>query len=153
MSRGNPRKAMAALLPLPIDCVDGQTVRPMTLGMWAALERIGSPLVTGEAPADALELLPSLYLLTHDPREVLRGDLLDAAIAWADALPVTALAAIREACDRQSRAVFDVVPEAQKKTTGGTTAGSRHGTTTPQASTDGATKTSCGGSRYRRSRS
>ena len=129
MSRGNPRKAMAALLPLPIDCVDGQTVRPMTLGMWAALERIGSPLVTGEAPADALELLPSLYLLTHDPREVLRGDLLDAAIAWADALPVTALAAIRVACDRLSRAVFDVVPEAQKKTTGGTTAGSAYSLT------------------------
>ena len=120
MSRSNPRKAVAALLPLPIDCGGGAVVRPMTLGMWAALERIKSPLVTGKAPEDALELLPSLYLLTHDPREVLRGDLLEASVAWADALPVSALAAIRQACDRQCAAVFDVVPEAQKKTTGGT---------------------------------
>ena len=110
MSKANPRKAMAALLPLAVECPCGATVRPMTLGMWAALERIGSPLVTGMEPKDALELVPSLYLLTHDPREVLRGDLLEAAVAWADSLPVTALAEIRAACDRQAGAVFDVVP-------------------------------------------
>jgi len=39
MSKSNPRKAMAALLPLPIGCGNGVTVKPMTLGMWAALER------------------------------------------------------------------------------------------------------------------
>ena len=105
---------MAALLPLALECPCGAVVRPMTLGMWAALERIGSPLVTGKEPADALDLLPSLYLLTHDPREVLRGDLLEAAVAWADSLPVTALAEIRTACDRQAGAVFDVVPEIEK---------------------------------------
>ncbi|MBR6734226.1 MAG: hypothetical protein IKL96_07485 [Kiritimatiellae bacterium] len=115
MSKSNPRKAMAALLPLALECPCGAVVRPMTLGMWAALERIGSPLVTGKEPADALDLLPSLYLLTHDPREVLRGDLLEAAVAWADSLPVTALAEIRTACDRQAGAVFDVVPEIEKK--------------------------------------
>ena len=35
MSKSNPRKAMAALLPLPIGCGTGVTVKPMTLGMWA----------------------------------------------------------------------------------------------------------------------
>ena len=112
MSKANPRKAMAALLPLPIRCgSDDAVVRPMTLGMWAALERIGSPLVTGEEPKDALELIPSLYLLTHDPREVFKGDILDQAMRWADGLPLTALDSIRNACYRQMAAVFDVIPE------------------------------------------
>ena len=150
MSKTNPRKAMAALLPLAVECPCGATVRPMTLGMWAALERIGSPLVTGKEPKDTLELVPSLYLLTHDPREVLRGDLLEAAVAWADSLPVTALAEIRAACDRQAGAVFDVVPEIEKKKTGpAMTDGSPRGTTTPRPSTDGATRRSCGRSRSR----
>lgn len=116
MSRSNPRKAMAALLPLAVRCPCGETVRPMTLGMWAALERIGSPLVTGAPPKDALELVPSLYLLTHDPREVLRSGFFEDAVAWADALPVTALAEIRDACYRQMGAMYDVLPEVKKKT-------------------------------------
>ena len=87
----------------------------MTLGMWAALERIASPLVTGKEPSDTLELLPSLYLLTHDPREVLRGDLLAESIAWADGLGVDAMARIRTACYRQMNAFFDVLPEVEKK--------------------------------------
>lgn len=112
MSKANPRKAMAALLPLPIKCgSDSAVVRPMTLGMYAALERLGSPLITGEEPKDILDLIPSLYLITHDPREVFRGDLLDQAMAWADDLPVTALADIKSACYRQMNAAFDVIPE------------------------------------------
>ena len=114
MSKANPRKAMAALLPLAVECPCGETVRPMTLGMWAALERVGSPLVTGEGPKDTLELVPSLYLLTHDPREVLRGSFFDDAVAWADTLPVSALEEIRDACYRQMGAMFDVIPEVKK---------------------------------------
>ncbi len=92
---------MAALLPLPMEAgPDGLTVRPMTLGMWAALERIGSPLVTGKAAKDSLELIPSLYLLTHDPRAVLCGDFLGKAMQWADTVPVSVMASVRAACDR-----------------------------------------------------
>ncbi len=125
MSKGNPRKAMAAILPMPIGVGGGLAVRPMTLGMWAALERIGSPLVTGEVPKDALELLPSLYLLTHDPREVFRGNVLDLAMQWADTVPVATMDAIRSACDRQMAAVADVIPELspKKARSAGTTAG------------------------------
>lgn len=114
MSKGNPRKAMAAILPLPLSCGEWEgapVVRPVTLGMWAALERIESPLVTGAEPKDALELIPSLYLLTHDPREVFRGNMLDAAMQWADTQPVHVMAAIRNAAYRQMNAVFDVTPE------------------------------------------
>lgn len=117
MSKANPRKALAAILPLPIDCGNGLAVRPMTLGMWAALERIKSPMVTGEDARDTLDLIPTLYLVTHDPREVLRGDLFDAALAWSDSVGVDALGAIQKACARQINAIFDVVPELEKKKT------------------------------------
>jgi hypothetical protein len=118
MSRANPKKAMAALLPLTVRAeADGRVyeVRPMTLGMWAALERISSPLVTGAAVRDTLEIIPSLYLLTHDPREVFRGNIIDLAMAWADEQPVGAIAAIKAACDKQMGAVMDVIPEAGQK--------------------------------------
>ena len=152
MSKTNPRKAMAALLPLAVKCPCGETVRPMTLGMWAALERIGSPLITGEPPKDALELIPSLYLLTHDPREVLASGFFDAAVAWADSLPVTALGEIRDACYRQMDAMGDVLPEVKKKTSPAT-AGSRLSPTGRRASTAGAGAKSCGKSLQARSRS
>ena len=106
---------MAAILPLAVECRCGATVRPMTLGTWAALERIGSPLVTGKEPKDTLELVPSLYLLTHDPREVLRGTFFEDAVAWADTMPVSALEEIQHACYRQMGAMFDVLPEVKKK--------------------------------------
>lgn len=133
MSKANPRKAMAAMIP------PGQAViRPMTLGMYAALERINSPLITGNDAKDTLELLPSLYLLTHDPREVFRGNILDLALQWADTVPVSAMAEIRAACEAQLGAVMDVIPEVDPKkapsavTTGGLP---RSSTTSPAATT------------------
>ncbi len=155
MSRANPEKAMAALLPLPIECGGGLTVRPMTLGMYAALERIGSPLVTGEEPKDALELVPSLYLLTHDPREVFRGNVVALAMQWADTVPVAAMDAIQRACYRQMNAVFDVAPEVdpKKARSAATTAGlPRSCTGRPRPTTGDSTK-SCGAPRSRRSSS
>lgn len=110
MSKGNPKKAVAAILPTPVGAV-----KPMTLAMYAALERIESPLVTGAEPKDTAELLPSLYLLTHGAQEIFRGNLVALAFEWADTVPVAAMAEIREACQRQMKVVMDVMPEAQKK--------------------------------------
>ena len=152
MSKANPRKAVAAILPLAVECPCGATVRPMTLGMWAALERIGSPLVTGKEPKDALELVPSLYLLTHDPREVLRGSFFDDAVAWADTLPVSALEEIQRACHRQMGAMFDVLPEVKKKSRP-ETAGSRPSLDGRRGSADGAGMKSSGEPPAARSRS
>ena len=152
MSKANPRKAVAAILPLAVECPCGATVRPMTLGMWAALERVGSPLVTGEGPKDTLELVPSLYLLTHDPREVLRGSFFDDAVAWADTLPVSALEEIRDACYRQMGAMFDVLPEVKKKRRPGT-GGSQSSPDGRRGSADGAGMKSSGKSPAARSRS
>ena len=167
MSKANPRKAVAALLPTPIRC--GKTaarssersaakeaktastidVRPMTLGMWAALERIDSPLVTGKQAKDTLELLPSLYLLTHDPKEIFEPGLAQKALDWADTLPTTALEEIRRAAYAQIGVVTAVVPEAtdddKKKST---TAGSRSSSPTRRGTSAGATTTSCGKRRF-----
>lgn len=143
MSKANPKKAMAALIP------PGQAViRPMTLGVYAALERINSPLVTGKDAKDTLELLPSLYILTHDPREVFRGNILDLAMQWADTVPVSTMAEIRAAALEEIRALLDVTPERdqdgpKKKTT----AGSPSGSTGPRAHTAGRSGKSCGKSR------
>lgn len=149
MSAANPKKAVAALLP-----PGGAAVRPMTLGVYAALERIGSPLVTGKEPKDTLELVPSLYLLTHDPREVFRGNVLDLAMQWADTVGVDALERICDAAKRQMAALFDVVPEdAQKKSPADTTAGSPRRSTGRRAPTAGAGARSCGKSPRPRSSS
>lgn len=150
MSKANPRKALAALLPLPLECGEGLVVRPMTLGLYAALERISSPLVTGKDAKDTLELIPSLYLLTHDCREVLRGDLLDRALAWADTLPKTALETIRLAAYRQLESVTDVIPEASNEgSKKKTTAGSPFSQNGPRKSMAGITKLSSGRLRSR----
>ena len=120
MSKSNPRKAMAALLPVPIKVGRGLTVEPMTLGMFAALERIGSPMVSKREPKDLVELIPSLYLLTHGAKEIFRPDFFDAAFAWADTVPTNVVERIRTACYRQLNAAFDVIPEddPKKKTPG-----------------------------------
>lgn len=99
MSKGNPRKAVAALLPSPISTAEGLVVKPMTLAMWAALERIQSPLVTGSKAPDAMSLIPSLYLLANGAEKIFEPQLMDKAFAWADRRSVTALAELREACE------------------------------------------------------
>lgn len=148
MSKTNPRKAMAALLP------PGQAViRPMTLGVYAALERIGSPLVTGVHAKDTLELIPSLYLLTHDPREVFRGNIVDLAMQWADSVPVSTLAEIKDAADSQIRALSDVLPEIDDAPKKKTTAGSQSTPTGRRGPTTGPSRKSSGKSRPPRSSS
>ena len=138
MSVGNPKKAMAALMPGAVRTPEGLVVRPMTLAMYAALERIESPMVTGKKPKDTAELLPSLYLLCNGADQLFAGNLVALAFAWADTLPVSALQHVREACDRQMQTVMDVMPEAQKKTPKATTAGSRPSSTRRPKPTDGA---------------
>lgn len=111
----NPKKALAAILPNSIDVGCGYSVPPMTLALWAALERIASPLVTGKAAKDTLELLPSLYLLTHGASEILAGNVLEKAIAWAETVPVDILERIRDACYQQIAVTKVVIPEGGKK--------------------------------------
>lgn len=111
MSNANPIKAVRALIPAPIATSCGCVVRPLTLGMFAVLERISSPML-GEKPADGtLSMLPSLYALTHEPADTLAPDLFARSLAWADTLAPAALVEIRDAAERQIKAMLDVVPE------------------------------------------
>lgn len=154
MSRANPRKAIDALMPLSIEA-GGVTIQPMTLGLYAALEKIGSPLLTGET-VQTLDWLPTLYLMTHDPEEALVGNLADKAFAWAKTQPVTIVESIRRAAFVQMGRVEDVLPQAKKKRTRPnkvTTDGSSNGSTMPPVATAGATAKLCGKSQPRRSRS
>jgi len=122
----NPRAALAALLP-PSVAVEGtgEEVKPFSLAMFAALDAIRSPLLYG-GPQDAtpLAVIPSLFVACRGWREVQRPDLFARAMDWADALPPSALVALREAVARQVSTMLDVTPESKKKDAGGQTAGS-----------------------------
>ena len=148
MSKSNPRKAVSAILPPGV-----ARINPMTLGVYAALERIKSPLVTGVEAKDTLEIIPSLYLLTHDPREVFRGNVVELAMAWAAEQPITAVEEILAAAKRQMDALFDVIPEGTQKKTAATTAGSPRQSTGRRGPTAGAGMRSSGTSPRPRSSS
>ncbi len=148
----NPHKAVAAVMPLTIDCDEGVAVAPMTLAMWAALERIDSPLITGKPAKDTMELLPSLYLLTHGAAEILSGNLLTKAMTWADTVSPMVLSRIQAACYEQMSVVTAVIPDATGKKKHQTD-GSPHSLTTSQRSTTGALKKSSTASRSQRSHS
>lgn len=151
MSKANPEKAVRAILPAPITCPCGCVVRPLTLGMFAVLERIHSPLL-GETPADgALSLVPSLYALTHEPADALAGDLFGRSLAWADTLPPAALAEIKDAAERQVAAMLAVVPEPPPSKKKATTDGSPSSPNGPRTNTAGRSTKSSGGPRPRRS--
>lgn len=135
MSEANPEKAVAAIIPEPIVTPEGVEVRPLTLATFALLERIGSPTLV-ECQTNTLDLIPSLYIMTHDPREVLDryGDLPALAVAWADTLPPHAIGAIEAAAAVQIRRMLDVIADEaggkKKPTTAGSPA-SRNGHARP----------------------
>ena len=112
----NPKKALRSVLPRAIDVGEGYAVRPITLGMYALLERINSPLLTNAAQkGGTLELLPSLFVLTHEPMEALEGDLLAKSVAWADSVSAGIVERIRDAAFKQIQALTDVLPESGKQ--------------------------------------
>lgn len=122
----NPRAALAALLPPSIAVKGtGEEVRPFSLAMFAALDAIHSPLLYG-GPQDAtpLAVIPSLFVACRGWREVQKPDLFDRAMTWADALPPSALPALKEAVATQVRTLLDVTPESKKKDGTEPTAGS-----------------------------
>lgn len=110
MSKSNPVKAISALIPAPIPVPGtGESVRPLTLAVYAVLDRIGSPLVRPQ-PCTILDLIPSLYILCKGYAEALQPGLGDKAMAWADTLPPAAMALIKQAAEKQIMAMLDVLP-------------------------------------------
>jgi hypothetical protein len=153
MSEANPRKGVAALLPRTIEVGGGYAVRPLSLGMYALLERIKSPMLDSAAKPDTLELVPTLYVMTHDPMDSLAGNLFEKSVAWADTVDPGMLVRIRDAAVRQIAAMTDVIPEAAPKKKAVTTAGSSDTRSSRPKPTAGAMTKSCGGRRHPRSQS
>lgn len=116
MSKSNPEKAMAALVPAPINVGD-MSVRPFTLGMYAILERIKSPMLVPGEHNDILTTIPTLYAVTHDPADVLDNlaDIDRVALAWADTLHPSVMPKLKDACTAQFKAMLDVITEPDEK--------------------------------------
>lgn len=148
MSAANPRKGVAALLPRTIDVGGGYAVRPLTLGMYAILERIKSPMLTSDAKPDTLEMIPTLFVLTHDPMVSLEGNLFEKSVTWSDTVAPSMLVRIRDAAMRQIAAMTDVIPEAAPKKKEATTDGSSDTSSSPRRHTAGAMKKSSGRHRH-----
>ena len=147
MAGANPKKAIAAILPRPIDVGFGCEVRPITLGMFALLESIDSPLFREKREGEGVKaIIPTLYCLTHSPADCLAPGLEARAMEWADTVMPQLLPAVREAAERQIKAMTDVLPEFSKKKAA-PTAGSPSGSSGPREPTAGTMKRSCGARR------
>ena len=67
---GNPKRALAALNAAPAR-VGRHEIRPLTLGLAAILEEIGSPLSGGPAPSGVGGWVGTLFALTRLSERVL----------------------------------------------------------------------------------
>ena len=141
---------MSALIPEPITTPHGVQVRPLTLGVFALLERIKSPTLV-ECKTDTLSLIPSLYVMTHNPAAVLAdmAALESLAVAWADTLPPQAVGAIEAAATVQIRRMIDVIASESDGKKKATTAGSPPSSSGPPRRTTGPFARFCGWFRRR----
>lgn len=107
----NPKSAIEALFPQPIDCGEGVCVRPFSLATYALLEKIGSYIIFPHEPTQE-ETIASLYICTHDAKDVFKhfDDLQDLSIEWADTLKPTMYQKITDAVLLQIKAVKDAMP-------------------------------------------
>lgn len=141
MSKSNPKKAIEALLPQPIK-TRGGVVNPIMLATYALLEYTESPMLFAQK-AKILELIPTLYILTHDAVEISRdiGSLVDKSIAWASGILLDVMPEIELAAKKQIEVAFQVIDLANKKKAQAETDGSQQSRSGRAKATDGATNT------------
>ncbi len=107
----NPKSALEALFPQSIDCGEGVAVKPFSLATYALLEKIKSYIIFPHEPTQE-EIIMSLYICTHDPKEIFKHfeDLQDRAVDWADSLKPVMVQKITEAVFKQIQAVRNAMP-------------------------------------------
>lgn len=112
MANSNPKSAVNALFPVPIEVGEGVSVYPLTLAHYALLEKINSYLVNGDHVPDSIEVVRTLYICTHSARETMNkfNSLDDEAFEWAEKLPPYLTTAITGAIKEQIDAMMKVVP-------------------------------------------
>lgn len=107
----NPKAAIEALFPQSIDCGEGVEVKPFSLATYALLEKMGSYIIFPHEPTQE-ETLKSLYICTHDAKEVFKnfdkvGEL---AFEWASTLRPVMVNTITDAILKQVAAVKKAMP-------------------------------------------
>ena len=117
----NPEPVLDALLPAAIPVAGGRViVRPLTLATFALLDKIRSPLLTGTGSVGVIDLLPTLYILSHGAAVCLAdlsaGRLEAVAIDWADQFPPQILAEIRDAAEAQIGKILYLIPPPDENT-------------------------------------
>jgi len=107
----NPKAALDALFPQPIDCGEGVEVKPFSLATYALLEKIGSYIIFPHEPTQE-EVLKTLYICTHDAKQVFKDfdKLGDLAFDWASGLRPAMVNTITEAILKQVDAVRRAMP-------------------------------------------
>lgn len=111
----NPKAALDALFPQSIDCGEGVEVKPFSLATYALLEKIGSYIIFPHEPTQE-ETLKSLYICTHDAKEVFKDfdKLVDLAFDWASGLRPAMVNTITEAILKQINVVKEAMPPEQE---------------------------------------
>ncbi len=112
-----PEKALDALLAAPEE-VAGFKVRPITLGMASVLQKVQSPLSTGDPPGGLGGWITTLFAMTRDAAEsraILASGgeeaYIKAAEEWADGLSVADGLALVRACSRAAAVATGVNPQ------------------------------------------
>lgn len=72
MATENPKSAIDAILEDDKELESGVRIYPITLGRYALLELVKSPLIDKETPFSTSTLIPTFYIMTRDFTE-LRG--------------------------------------------------------------------------------
>ena len=107
----NPKAAIEALFPQPIDCGEGVEVKPFSLATYALLEKMGSYIIFPHEP-DQEETLKSLYICTHDAKQVFKDfdRLGELSFEWASKLTPRMVNAITDAIYKQISVVKSAMP-------------------------------------------
>lgn len=107
----NPKAAIEALFPQPIDCGEGVEVKPFSLATYALLEKMGSYIIFPHEPTQE-ETLKSLYICTHDARDIFKGfdKLGELAFEWASKLTPKMVTVITDAIYKQISVVKSAMP-------------------------------------------
>ena len=119
-----PRAVIDAFLPTG-RTVFGQMLRPVSIGTWMALEKIGHPFVTGTKEADITphDIACALYILTTDTPTVfdaLRSNMFEhSVLALMDRLPLGEMKESLETMqDHFTKALDNMVPMSSPHDTG-----------------------------------
>ena len=117
----NPKSAIDALLE-DEKKADGLTVKPLTLGRYALLDALESPLVSKKTSTKLINLIPTFYVMTQEWTDLAGYDtsnieeLKRKACVWAGDKDINDTARLVEEIIRKLGIMQKVSPETQEDT-------------------------------------